>query len=91
MINKPIRNKVRKKRHLRVRNKIKGTAEKPRLNVFRSSKNIYAQIINDINGTTLVTASSLDKEIADAVSYTGNKEAARLKNGERFIKTKRCF
>jgi large subunit ribosomal protein L18 len=78
LINKPIRNKVRKKRHLRVRNKIKGTAEKPRLNVFRSSKNIYAQIINDINGTTLVTASSLDKEIADAVSYTGNKEAARL-------------
>ncbi len=78
MIIKPIRNKVRKKRHLRVRNKIKGTPQKPRLNVFRSTKNVYAQIIDDINGTTLVTASSLDKEVMDAVEHTGNKETAKL-------------
>lgn len=77
MINKTNRNEDRKKRHLRVRRKIQGTAQRPRLNVYRSSKNIYAQIIDDINGTTLVAASSLDKELQDALSYGGNKEAAK--------------
>ena len=78
MINKPNRNKNRKKRHLRVRKKINGTSQKPRLNVFKSSRNIYAQIIDDHNGTTLVAASSQDKQVSDTVKYGGNKEAAKL-------------
>jgi large subunit ribosomal protein L18 len=68
----------RKKRHLKVRKKISGTPQRPRLNVYRSSKNIYAQLIDDINGVTLVAASSLDQPIKDAISYGGNKEAAKL-------------
>ncbi|MFT8427472.1 MAG: 50S ribosomal protein L18, partial [Leuconostoc mesenteroides] len=60
MISKPDKNKSRKRRHNRVRNKISGTAECPRLNVFRSNKNIYAQIIDDVEGVTLVSASTLD-------------------------------
>lgn len=64
MITKPDKNKVRKKRHQRVRAKISGTAECPRLNVYRSNKNIYAQIIDDVAGVTLVSASALDKEIS---------------------------
>ncbi len=60
MISKPDRNKTRKKRQQRVRRKISGTAECPRLNVFRSSKNIYAQIIDDVEGVTLASASTLD-------------------------------
>ena len=63
MITKPDRNKIRIKRHARVRNKISGTAERPRLNVFRSNKNIYAQVIDDVAGVTLASASTLDKEI----------------------------
>ncbi|HHU20817.1 MAG TPA: 50S ribosomal protein L18 [Acholeplasma sp.] len=57
------RNDQRKKRHLRIRRHIKGTADIPRLNVFRSNKYIYAQIIDDIKGVTLVSASSLEKEL----------------------------
>lgn len=65
MINKPDKNKVRLKRHSRVRAKISGTAECPRLNVFRSNKNIYAQLIDDVAGVTLASASSFDnKEIS---------------------------
>ena len=64
MINKPDKNKVRLKRHSRVRSKISGTAECPRLNVFRSNTNIYAQLIDDVAGVTLASASSLDKEIS---------------------------
>ena len=60
MISKPDRNKTRKKRQQRVRRKISGTAECPRLNVFRSNKNIYAQIIDDVEGVTLASASTLD-------------------------------
>lgn len=75
MVNKPDTNKARIKRHKRVRGKISGTAERPRLNVFRSTSNIYAQIIDDVNGVTLASASSLDKEIT---VYGGNKEAAKL-------------
>ena len=77
MINKPSKNESRKIRHLRVRRKIQGTPERPRLNVYRSLNNIYTQIIDDINGTTLVAASSLDKEIRDNISNGGNKEAAK--------------
>ncbi len=74
MVNKADKNKARLKRHRRVRGKISGTPECPRLNVFRSSKNIYAQIIDDVKGVTLVAASTLDKELS---GYGGNKEAAR--------------
>lgn len=73
MVSKPDKNKSRLKRHMRIRNKIEGTAECPRLNVFRSSKNIYAQIIDDEKGFTLVSASTLDKEFS---GNGGNKEAA---------------
>lgn len=74
MVNKIDSNKSRLKRHKRVRGKISGTPECPRLNVFRSTNNIYAQIIDDINGKTLVSASTLDKEFE---GKGGNKEAAR--------------
>ncbi len=63
MITKADKNKARLKRHLRVRKNITGTAARPRLNVFRSSKHIYAQLIDDVAGVTLVSASTLDKEI----------------------------
>ena len=68
------KNAMRMKRHVRVRGKISGTPECPRLNVFRSNANIYAQIIDDVNGVTLVSANTLDKEFEGA---TGNAEAAK--------------
>lgn len=71
MIAKLDKNKVRKKRHARVRAKISGTPECPRLNVFRSNKNIYAQLIDDVNRVTLVSASSLKFE-----GNSSNVEAA---------------
>lgn len=64
MISKPDKNKLRVKRHKRVRGKISGTAARPRLNVFRSNANIYAQLIDDVAGVTLASASALDKEIS---------------------------
>lgn len=66
MISKPDKNKLRVKRHKRVRGKISGTAARPRLNVFRSNANIYAQLIDDVAGVTLASASTLDANIADA-------------------------
>jgi large subunit ribosomal protein L18 len=77
MINKQSKNVSREKRHLRVRKKISGTAERPRLNVYRSEMNIYAQIIDDLAGTTLVSASTIDKEIKEKLSVGSNKEAAK--------------
>ena len=74
MVTKTDRKFERVRRHKRVRNKISGTAECPRLCVFRSNKAIYAQIINDVNGTTLVAASTLDKEVK---TKHANKEAAK--------------
>ena len=74
MFVKEDKNKARQKRHLRVRNHITGTAERPRLNVFRSLSNIYAQVIDDVNGVTLVSASTKDK---DFQNYGGNVEAAK--------------
>ena len=74
MIKRPDTNAQRLKRHKRVRAKLSGTPERPRLNVFRSEKNIYAQVIDDVAGNTLVSASSLDKEIE---GNGGNKTAAR--------------
>lgn len=69
---------LRIKRHRRVRKKISGTADRPRLNVFRSLANIYAQIIDDERGHTLVAASTLDPEIKSAIKSGGNVEAARF-------------
>ena len=73
MIKRPNTNAQRLKRHKRVRAKISGTPEMPRLNVFRSEANIYAQIIDDVTGVTLVSASSLDKAVE---GYGGNVAAA---------------
>ena len=61
MVRKTDKNAMRQKRHVRVRGKISGTPGRPRLNVYRSNANIYAQLIDDVNGTTLVSASTLDK------------------------------
>jgi large subunit ribosomal protein L18 len=74
MIKKIDTNAKRLKRHVRVRGKISGTPGRPRLNVFRSNANIYAQIIDDVAGVTLVSASTLEKEFS---GNGGNKEAAR--------------
>ncbi len=74
MISKISRKEARAKKHLRVRNKINGTAERPRLCVYRSNNHIYAQIIDDVARTTLVSASTLDKEVKTKHS---NKEAAK--------------
>ena len=65
---------MRMKRHVRVRGKVSGTSERPRLNVFRSNANIYAQIIDDVNGVTLVSANTLEKDFEGAA---GNCEAAK--------------
>lgn len=74
MFKKQDKNKARQKRHLRVRNRVSGTPEKPRLNVFRSLNNIYAQVIDDVNGITLAAASSQDKGFN---GYGGNCAAAK--------------
>ena len=74
MIKRPDTNAQRKKRHKRVRSKIAGTTERPRLNVFRSEKHIYAQIIDDTKGATICSASSLEKDFEISGS---NKEAAK--------------
>ena len=74
MVSKIDKKAMRLKRHVRVRGKVSGTPERPRLNVFRSNANIYAQIIDDVNGVTLASASTLDKEFEGAA---GNCEAAK--------------
>jgi len=74
LIKKIDSNKTRLTRHKRVRGKVFGTKERPRLNVFRSNKNIYAQVIDDTTGNTLASASSLNKEFEN---HGGNKEVAR--------------
>ena len=75
---KKSKNAIRVKRHWRLRKNINGTAERPRLNVFRSLSNIYAQVIDDVNGVTLVSASTLDKEIKAQDVKGGIAEAAKL-------------
>lgn len=67
----------RKARHARVRKKLSGTPQRPRLNVYKSNTNIYAQIIDDVAGVTIVSASTLDKDIKEGLSTTSNKEAAK--------------
>ena len=74
MVKKPDKNTARLKRHARVRKKISGTAARPRLNVFRSTKHIYAQLIDDVAGGTLASASSMEKGFE---GFGGNKEAAK--------------
>ena len=74
MVSKIDKKARRQKRHVRVRSKISGTPERPRLCVFRSNANIYAQVIDDVNGVTLASASTLDKEFEGAA---GNCEAAK--------------
>ncbi len=76
MVNKKSRAEVRVKKHRRVRNHLAGTAARPRLAVFRSNNHMYAQIIDDTVGHTLVAASTLDKEVKEAVEKTNNVEAA---------------
>jgi len=83
MITKPDKNQVRKKRHARVRAKLSGTSTRPRLNVYRSNKNIYAQLIDDLSGVTLASASTLEKELS--LESTSNVEAAQ-KVGELIAK-----
>ncbi|ADH61604.1 ribosomal protein L18 [Thermoanaerobacter mathranii subsp. mathranii str. A3] len=77
MIKKPNRNELRKRRHLRIRKKVFGTPERPRLNVFKSLKHIYAQIIDDTKGHTLVHASTLDPELR-SITKGANKQSAKL-------------
>lgn len=77
MISKGDKNKARLKRHLRIRKTITGTTERPRLSVFRSSKHIYAQIIDDVQGVTIAQASTLDAELKTSVENGGNVDAAR--------------
>lgn len=72
------RKAVKAKKHLSVRKKITGTAERPRLNVFKSLNHIYAQVINDESGTTIVATSSLDPQLRDKIEFGGNTEAAKL-------------
>lgn len=77
MIIKQIRNEVRQRKHTRVRKKILGTAERPRLNVFRSLNNIYVQVIDDKTGNTLVSASTIDEALKNKVKFGGNIAAAK--------------
>lgn len=87
MISKPDKNKLRLKRHRRIRGKISGTAERTRLSIFRSNKNIYAQLIDDVAGVTLASASTLDENVSDATKVEqaaavgkAIAEAAKAKN-----------
>ena len=76
MISKIDKNAIRQKRHLRVRSKISGTAERPRFNVYRSTNNINVQIIDDVKGVTLVSCSTLDKDMVAKVKGMTKSEAA---------------
>ncbi|HCT64926.1 MAG TPA: 50S ribosomal protein L18 [Lachnospiraceae bacterium] len=76
MIKKPSRAAARIKRHYRIRNKISGTAQQPRLAVFRSNQHMYAQIIDDVTSTTLVAASTMESDIASKLESTSNIAAA---------------
>lgn len=78
MISKIDKNKDRLKRHERVRNKVSGTAVRPRLSVYRSLNHIYAQIIDDVAGKTLASCSTLDKKVAEAVKDASKQEAAKI-------------
>ena len=76
MVNKKSRQEVRVKKHMRIRNRISGTAERPRLAVYRSNNHMYAQIIDDTVGNTLVAASTVEKEVKAELSKTNDVAAA---------------
>ena len=76
MVSKKSRSEVRAKKHMKIRNRFSGTAERPRLAVFRSNNHMYAQIIDDTVGNTLVSASTLEKEIKAELEKTNNVDAA---------------
>ena len=76
MINKESRNVIRQKKHLKIRNRFSGTTERPRLAVYRSNNHVYAQIIDDTVGKTLVSASTVEKKVASELEKTNNVEAA---------------
>ncbi|MEA5002826.1 MAG: 50S ribosomal protein L18 [Christensenella sp.] len=78
MISKKDRNKVRKARHQRIRNKVSGTASRPRMNVYRSLNNVYVQFIDDVAGNTLCSASSMDAELKGKLSDATKAEAAKM-------------
>ena len=87
MIKKTSKNELRKGRHIRIRNKISGTAATPRLCIYTSLQHVYAQIIDDEQGVTLVTASTLDKDMADLASKS-NIDAAKRVGGSIAEKAK---
>jgi large subunit ribosomal protein L18 len=68
---------AREKRKIRVRKKVRGTSQRPRLNIFKSAKHMYAQLIDDETGATLVATSTLVEEVSEGLSYTGNIDAAK--------------
>ncbi len=76
MINKESRNVIRQKKHLKIRNRFSGTTERPRLAVYRSNNHVYAQIIDDTVGKTLVSASTVEKSVASELEKTNNIDAA---------------
>ena len=78
MVNKADKNLARLRRHRRVRGKISGTAEVPRMNVFRSRSNIYVQFIDDVNGVTIASASTMDKDIASLAKGKTKVEASKI-------------
>ena len=88
MFKKINKNEVRKAKHSRIRHTLKGTADMPRLNVYRSTNEIYAQIIDDVKGITLVSASSLDKDLN--IKNGGNIEASKLVGAEIAKKAKKA-
>ncbi|MCR5118299.1 MAG: 50S ribosomal protein L18 [Lachnospiraceae bacterium] len=78
MVSKESRQKVREKKHLKIRNRFSGTAERPRLAVFRSNNHMYAQVIDDVAGNTLVAASTVEKDVKAQLEKTNNVEAAKV-------------
>jgi len=78
LLKKIDKNQKRKERHYSIRNKIVGTPERPRLNIFKSSKHIYAQVIDDATGATLASASTLDKDLVEKIAELTKTEAATL-------------
>jgi len=82
MINKLDKNADRKIRHARVRKKVSGTADKPRINVYRSNKHIYVQIIDDVKGVTIASASTLDKEVIEKTANVNKSAAAKTVGSE---------
>lgn len=78
MITKPDKEAVRKRRHARIRHRLSGTPERPRLNVFRSEHHIYAQMIDDLAGQTIVSASTVEKNVREQVEHGNTVEAAQF-------------